>query len=141
MKVGGPASTRSLRLVQMTAARDQFIEDVRHYVEAGERLAAGITSFDAMNIEALDDLLSGMSLTESFRIRDSATWSRTVSKLLDEFERCRRETRTSAALVLQEEGMTVAEVGRVFGVSHQLASRFAKGPHGDEGMVTMEVRD
>jgi hypothetical protein len=125
----------------MTAARDQFIEDVRHYVEAGERLAAGITSFDAMNTEALDDLLSGMSLSESFRIRDSATWSREVSKLLDEFERCRRETRTSAASVLQEEGMTVTEVGKAFGVSHQLASRFAKGPHGDEGMVTTEVGD
>jgi hypothetical protein len=125
----------------MTAARDQFIENVRHYVEAGERLAARITSFDAMNTEALDDLLSGMSLSESFRIRDSATWSRMVSKLLDEFERCRRETRTSAALVLQEEGMTVTEVGKAFGVSHQLASRFAKGPHGDGGMVTMEVGD
>jgi len=27
---------------------------------------------------------------------------------------------------LQEEGMSITEVGKAFGVSHQLASRFAK---------------
>jgi hypothetical protein len=38
---------RSLRLIQMTAARDQFIEDVRHYVEASERLETVMVSFSA----------------------------------------------------------------------------------------------
>lgn len=104
---------------------ERFTEDVRRYIAAGERLVAGVTEFNAMNRAALEDLADGMSVTESFRVRDSAGWSRRVSSLLDDFEACRRATRTSAAAVLQDEGRTITEVGRAFGVSHQLASRFA----------------
>jgi hypothetical protein len=125
----------------MTAARDQLIRDAKRYVEAGERLVAGVSSLNAMNREALEDLSNDMSLTESCRIRDSATLSRTVAELLDDFERCRRETRSSTAAVLREEGMTITEVGKAFGVSHQLASRFVKGRPGDDGEVTVEVGD
>jgi hypothetical protein len=112
--------------------RVQFIEDVRRYTEAGERLAAGIAEFNAMNAAALADLTDGMTLTESFQIRDSAGWSRRISALLDEFEFYRRITRTSATAVLVDEGRTITDVGRAFGVSHQLASRFAKGGTPDE---------
>jgi len=108
-------------------SRKAFLEDVRRYVEAGRRLADGVTRFAEMNEAALVDLEAGMSVTESFAIRDSAGWSRRVSSLLDEFEACRRDTRSSAAAVLLEEGRNVTDVGRAFGVSHQLASRFVKG--------------
>ena len=135
------AGLGSITLSRMTATRDQLIRDARRYVEAGERLVAGVTSLNAMNREALDDLSNDMSLTESCRIRDSATLSRTVAELLDDFERCRRETRSSTAAVLREEGMTIAEVGKAFGVSHQLASRFAKGRHGDDGQASVDVGD
>jgi len=106
--------------------RGRFIEDVRRYAEAGERLADGIAEFNAMNAAALADLADGMSVTESFRIHDSAGWSRRISALLDEFEASRRVTRSSAAAVLVDEGRTITDVGRAFGVSHQLASRFAR---------------
>ena len=56
---------RSFRLIQMTAARDQFIEDVRHYVEASERLETAMVSFSASTRAGLDDLCSGMSVSES----------------------------------------------------------------------------
>ncbi len=111
----------------MVDPRQAFLDDVRRYVQAGHRLAAGVTEFMQMNEAALVDLEAGMSVTESFTRRDSAGWSRRVSSLIDEFEACRRDTRSSAAAVLLEEGRTVTDVGRAFGVSHQLASRFAKG--------------
>jgi hypothetical protein len=106
---------------------EQMVADVRRYMAAGEHLVSGIAEFVAMNAEALRDIEAGMSLTESIRIRDSAAWSRRVSSLLDEFEARRRETRTSIAAVLLEEGRSVTEVGHAFGVSHQLASRIVKG--------------
>ena len=114
----------------MADQREQMLEDVRRYIEASERLASGIKEFAAMNSEALRDIEGGMTLTESFRIRDSATWSRRVSLLLDDFEARRRDTRSSIAAVLLSEGRSVTDVGRAFGVSHQLASRFAKGQSG-----------
>lgn len=78
--------------------RVQFIEGVRRDTEAGPRLAAGIAELNAMSAAAPADLTDGMTLTESFRIRDSAGWSRRISALLDEFEFYRRTTRASAVL-------------------------------------------
>jgi hypothetical protein len=125
----------------MTAPREQLVDEVRRYIEAGERLVTGITEFIAMNSEALRDIEAGMSVTESFHIRDSAGWSRRVSSLLDEFEARRRDTRSSAAAALLDEGRSVTEVGRAFGVSHQLASRFVKGQSVGPGDGAFHVTD
>jgi hypothetical protein len=123
----------------MTDPRQQMVDDVRRYMEAGEHLVSGISEFIAMNGEALRDIEAGMTLTESFRIRDSAAWSRRVSSLIGEFEARRRETRSSAAAVLLAEGRSVTEVGRAFGVSHQLASRFVKSQPAEVGEGVLAV--
>jgi hypothetical protein len=114
----------------MSDPREQFVRDVRAYTLAGERLVAGVTAFNDMNTRALEDIEQGMSLTESFEHRDSAAWSRRISNLLEEFEACRRTTRASAAAALLAEGRNVTDVGRAFGVSHQLASRFVRTVRG-----------
>ncbi len=111
----------------MDDARDDFVADVQRYVAAGEELAAAIADFNAMNRAALEDIAIGVPVSESFRIRDSAGWSRRITGLLDEFEACRRVTRASAAAALVDEGRSVTDIGRAFGVSNQVASRFAKG--------------
>ncbi len=115
----------------MPDPRDQFLQDVRAYTRAGERLASGLIEFNAMNAQAVEDIEGGMSLTESFELRDSATWSRRISGLLEEFEARRRTTRASAATALMAEGRTVSDIGKAFGVSHQLASRFARVSRGE----------
>ena len=111
----------------MAAARDEFLQDVRDYVEAGERLREGIAAFNAMNTAALEDLEGGMTLTESFDRRDSAAWSRQVTGLLDEFEACRRKTRLSAAQALQDEGQTTRSIASAFGTTRQWAERILRG--------------
>ena len=110
----------------MSDPHEQFVRDVREYTLAGERLVSGVIEFNEMNTRAIDDIERGMSLTESFERRDSAAWSRKISTLLEEFEACRRTTRASAAAALMAEGKNVSDVGRAFGVSHQLASRFSR---------------
>jgi hypothetical protein len=110
----------------MSDAHEQFLDDVRAYTQAGDRLVAGVVEFNAMNTQAVGDIEQGMSLTESFELRDSSAWSRRISNLLEEFEACRRTTRASAAAALMAEGKNVSDVGRAFGVSHQLASRFSR---------------
>ena len=114
----------------MADPHEQFLRDVRAYKAAGERLVAGVIAYNAMNAAVLEDLEQGMSVTESFERRDSAAWSRRISTLLDDFEACRRATRVSAAAALMAEGRNITDVGRSFGVSHQLASRFARGSRG-----------
>ena len=112
----------------MAEPHEQLVDDVRAFIRAGERLAEGVMALNAMNAEALDDLRRGMSLTESVTRRDSAAWSRRVTSLLDEFEAARRAVRASTTTVLLDEGRSIADVARAFGVSHQLAGRFARPP-------------
>ena len=110
----------------MAEPHEQLVDDVRAYIRAGERLAEGVMALNGMNADALEDLQRGMSLTESVTRRDSAAWSRRVTELLDEFEAARRAVRASTTAVLLDEGRSLAEVARAFGVSHQLAGRFAR---------------
>ena len=49
-----------------------------------------------------------------------------MTRLLAEFEESRRAIRSSTVLGLLEEGLTITEIGDVFGVSRQLANRLVK---------------
>ncbi len=110
----------------MTEAKERFLEDVRLYVEAGERLAEGVRAFNEWNRSGLADMEAGMSVTESFTKRDSAEWSRSVTSLLDAFEATRRRTRESAAQALMEEGRSTKEIGTAFGATRQRADRLVR---------------
>ena len=52
---------------------------------------------------------------------------RPVSDGIDDFEAVRHRLRRALIAVGQEEGISIAEVGRVLGISRQLASRIAQG--------------
>jgi predicted transcriptional regulator len=45
---------------------------------------------------------------------------------LERFEAARREVRVSITAALLDEGLSTAEVGELFGVTRQLANRFAR---------------
>ncbi len=116
------------RLGSVAEETDQLVGDVRRYIEAIGHLVAGLQAYQAVNEESLVDLLGGMDLKDSFRIRDTATLSRELSRLLDEFETARQAIRKSCATTLHDQGMTLEQIGLAFGVSHQLASRFTRTP-------------
>jgi len=107
----------------MSDSKERFLEAVQLYIEAGEQLAGGIVAFNEMNRSGLADMQAGMSVTESFAIRDSAEWSRSVTSLLDAFESTRRMTRESAAEALMDEGRSTREIGTAFGTTRQWADR------------------
>jgi len=94
------------------------------YIETIDRLVARLESYRVQQRQALEDLRKGMSITESVRIRDSATLSRELAGVLEDFEEARRAMRGAVARALRDEGSTLREIGQAFGVSTQLASRF-----------------
>lgn len=124
----GPRGRATPRLAAVAQDRDQLVGDVRRYIETIENLVAGLQAYRDVNEESLVDLLGGMDLKDSFRLRDTATLSRELSRLLDEFETSRQAVRRSCASTLHDEGMTLRQIGLAFGVSHQLASRFTRTP-------------
>ena len=114
----------------MADGHGELVEGMHRYVDVIGALMAGLEAYQAKQVEALDDLADGMALLESVRIRDSATLSRELARLVDDFEEARRSIRGLVSRALREEGVTLQEIGQAFGVSAQLASRFVKEPNG-----------
>jgi hypothetical protein len=107
-------------------AIERVIVDVQRYSEAGKRLAEHLSEQSNWSLEDIARLRSGVSLIESCQSTDSADRSRTMTRLLAEFEESRRAIRSSSVLGLLDEGLTITEIGQVFGVSRQLANRLVK---------------
>jgi hypothetical protein len=120
-------------------AIERVIADVQRYSEAGERLAEHLHQQAQWNIDDIAGLRSGVSLIEACQKADSADRSRTMTRLLAQFEESRRAIRSSSVLGLLEEGLTITEIGQVFGVSRQLANRLVKDARAMYGEASTTV--
>jgi len=107
-------------------AIDQVIVDVQRYTEAGQALIDRVEMQNAWNTEDIASLRGGVTMTESMEAAASAERSREMTRVLGEFEAARRAVRKSVAAAMLEEGTTLTQLGDAFGVTRQLAGRFAK---------------
>ncbi|HEY5110453.1 MAG TPA: hypothetical protein VII96_12675 [Acidimicrobiales bacterium] len=110
----------------MSGAIERIIADVQRYSVACERLAERLLEQSQWNLDDVERLRSGVSLIESCRETGSADRSRSMTRLLAEFEESRRAIRSATVLGLLEGGLSITEIGQVFGVSRQLANRLVK---------------
>lgn len=120
-----PKSNRR-SICSVSDAIERVIADTQRYSDAGQRLAKHLVEQSKWSLDDVARLRSGVSLIESCQRTDSADRSRTMTRLLAEFEESRRAIRSSSVLGLLEEGLTMTEIGHVFGVSRQLANRLVK---------------
>jgi hypothetical protein len=56
---------------------------------------------------------------------DLAAWRQSVNEAIDEIERQRRDMRRSLFALAQSEDYSIGEMGKMFGFSRQLASKYA----------------
>lgn len=110
----------------MEASIERVIEYIERYTAAGDRLAERLADLRTWNTEDIERLRSGVRITESTRVTGSAERSRSLTRLLDEFESSRRGIRAAVVAAALEEGMTITQIAEIFGVSRQLANRFVK---------------
>jgi len=110
----------------MDEAIERVIGDVYHYTEAGERLIERLQLQNRWNLEDIERLRTGVSLTSAIEATDSASRSRDLTRIMAEFEESRRAIRSSVVAAALAEGATVTQISEIFGVSRQLANRFVK---------------
>jgi hypothetical protein len=110
----------------VTEERDAVAADIRRLMESGQRLRALILESRTGFTKGLDLLDSGVPVVEALTALNTAERRKTMTDLLDEFEADRHRLRLSITAAGLGEGMTIGEIGRAFGVSRQLAARFAK---------------
>lgn len=93
---------------------------------ATQGLIEGLQRQVASSDEDIEVLRSGITMEAKMLRADSSTLSRDLTQRLEEFEEVRREIRLSITAALRAEGLSASEIGDLFGVTRQLASRFAR---------------
>ncbi len=110
----------------MADAKERIIDDVQRYRVATEELVAGLRRHTENSAEDIALMRSGMTVADKMRRSSSAEQSRDLTRRLADFEAVRRDVRISVTAALLDEGLTTAEIGELFGVTRQLANRFAQ---------------
>ncbi len=110
----------------MTEARDAVVSDVQRLMDSGQELRSAILDSRKGFTKGLKLLEGGMPLRQALTELNTAERRLRMTELLNEFDECRHRLRVSITAAGLEEGMSIGEIGRAFGVSRQLAARFAK---------------
>ena len=105
---------------------DRVIDDVLRYREAANQLIAGLQRQVGSSDDDISVLRSGITMSDKMRQSSSSELSRDLTRRLDHFEAVRRDVRISITAALLDEGLSTIEIGELFGVTRQLANRFAR---------------
>jgi hypothetical protein len=111
---------------QMSAKRDAVVRAITDLVASGSQLIATIQDSHVGFEEALGLLDRGTGTAETLEVMGTADRRLRMTVQLSEFEEARHRLRLAVTDAGLEEGMSIAAVGRAFGVSRQLAAKFAK---------------
>jgi hypothetical protein len=103
---------------------ERVIEDVLRYRAATQGLIEALQRQTESSDEDINVMRSGITMAEKMRRAGSSELSRNLTQRLEEFEAVRRDVRWSITRALVAEGLSTPEIGDMFGVSRQLASRF-----------------
>jgi hypothetical protein len=114
----------------MSEARDAVISDIHRLMDSGQELRSLILDSRKGFTKGVKLLESGVPLSEALTELNTAQRRMRMTDLLTEFDECRHRLRLSITAAGLEEGMSIGDIGRAFGVSRQLAARFAKEVRG-----------
>jgi hypothetical protein len=110
----------------MSEARDAVISDIHRLMASGQVLRDQLLESRRGFEKGLELLHDDMPLTQALDELNTAERRVKMTDLLAEFDECRHRLRISITAAGLEEGMSIGDIGRAFGVSRQLAARFAK---------------
>jgi hypothetical protein len=107
-----------LRMAQLIESSALLREQLEHYERTMTRIA-----------ERLEEGLPALTASEG---TDVASERRRVTESIESFEAARHQLRLALMVVGKEEGASISDVGRVLGISRQLASRLANEAEEDD---------
>lgn len=109
----------------MSSNRERLIGSIAGLVECSALLRQHLQQYERAMLKIakrLEDGGRGVSASAGTSI---PTQRRQVTEAIEEFEASRHQLRLSLFALGQEEGASISEIGRVLGISRQLASRLA----------------
>jgi hypothetical protein len=94
-------------------------------VEASERLRQLLRRYEKANLDLVKLVDSGQPAIDALGKVKTPVRRREVTETFEEFEAARHQVRLALLALCLDEGTTRSEVGRVLGISRQLASRLS----------------
>jgi hypothetical protein len=105
------------------AAAERQLEDL---LEAAKKLRATLLRTETLYRQTLRGVRRRSKITATIKANRFDAARQDLTNALKEFERQRHHTRGLVILAQLAEGERISEVGRSWGFSHQLASKYAR---------------
>jgi hypothetical protein len=99
---------------------------VADLLEAAQRLRATLLRTETLYRRTLTSVRRRSNVTATIKANQFDAARKELTEALKDFERQRHLARGSVILAQRAEGEGITEIGRSWGFSHQLASKFAK---------------
>jgi len=109
----------------MTPKHQHAVSDSLLLADSAAELRRELEEKESMYRATASDLLAGMSVAEALTTSRVDVARRELSDALERFETLRHRSRLSLTAAGIEEGMSIGQIGRSWGISRQLASRYA----------------
>ncbi len=106
--------------------RDRVVLSIEHLLEVDREVRKRIQENEVVLRRALKEFTKGASVAEAMEKSQTGFGRQRVNEALDALTEARHEVRLAITMAGMEEGMSIGEIGRAWGISRQLASRFAK---------------
>lgn len=110
----------------MTSLRDEAVRDVEALILGVDQLSEHLRSIRDTYTELRRILEEGGSVAGALRAVGADEARQAMTAVLDDFERRRHDSRLSLIAADLDEGSTINEISRTWGISRQLASRYVK---------------
>jgi hypothetical protein len=104
------------------AAAEHQLEDL---LKAAKKLRATLLRTETLYRQTLKSVRGRSKITATIKANRFDAARQDLTEALKEFERQRHRARGSVILAQLAEGESISEVGRSWGFSHQLASKYA----------------
>jgi hypothetical protein len=110
----------------MPTLRDEAVRDLEALIKAVDELGARLRSTKEDYAHVQHAVEEGESVAVALRGVGADQTRQAMTAALDDFERCRHVSRLSLIAAELDEGSTINEISRTWGISRQLASRYVK---------------
>ena len=130
---GGMDSTERLR--------ETAIRELEHLLRSAAELRSSVRTGEVGYRKALAALKKGTEVSDVLREVHAGTTRQALTEMLTSFNLVRHRSRLALFAAGLAEGMTIGELGRVWGFSRQLASQCAREARGHLGVAPATSKD
>lgn len=110
----------------MATTRDDAVESAERLLEALAGLRMAVRGAEAATRRALKMVETGASAADALMAIHPSDVRQSMNEALETAERARHDMRLLVFSVLLDQGVSIGELGRAFGISRQLAARLAR---------------